>query len=171
MSHEPLKARFPMSDHDPLKSAEDQTAGERGGFVALALLAAAVGAGAALLLAPEEGSRTRERVGRGFRSLRGEAAETVAQLQREIRKRRTQSRREKRLTAVAGFLVGAGLTALLASESGAATRKRLGSTLSRIRVGAVDRIERLRQSEAPQAAQDTLVRSVQELGRDPNNVF
>jgi gas vesicle protein len=159
-----------MPNNDLPTSTDHSPSGERGGFVALAVLAAAVGAGAALLLAPEEGSRTRQRVGRGFRSLRGEAADTVAQLQREIRRRRTQSRRENRLMVVAGFVVGVGLTALLAPENGPATRKRLGGALSRIKVGAVDRIERLRKSEAPQA-KDSPVRSVQELGRDSHNVF
>ena len=51
-----------------------------GGFVALAVFAAALGAGAALLLAPEEGARTRKRVGRGLKSLGGEAAETIAEV-------------------------------------------------------------------------------------------
>jgi gas vesicle protein len=162
-----------MLDHNSLTEAE--LAGERGGFVALAVLAAALGAGAALLLAPEEGARTRQRVGRGFRSLRGEAAETLAQLRREIRRRRRQSQRDRQIAAVAGLLIGAGLAALFTPESGPVTRQRLGGTLSRIRVGAVDRIERLRhrqpepggQTEAP----DPSVRSVQELGRDPNTVF
>jgi gas vesicle protein len=148
---------------------------DRGGFVALAVLAAAVGAGAALMLAPEGGARTRERVGRGLRSLKGEAAETIAQLQREIRKRRGQSRRDKQIIALAGLLIGAGLTALLAPESGPATRKRLGGTLTRIKVGAVDRIERLRQQQGRPVGEvgpeDASVRSVQELGRDPNTVF
>jgi gas vesicle protein len=148
----------------------EATRGERGGFVALAVLAAAAGAGAALLLAPDSGSRTRQRVGRGLRGLRGEAAGTIVQLQREIRKRQSRSRREKRIFAFAGLLVGAGLTALLTPESGPATRKLLGGRLSRIKVGAVDRIERLRQADAPQAAENP-VRSVQELGRDPNDVF
>ena len=124
---------------------DDSPAAERGGFVALAVLAAAVGAGAAVLLAPEEGGKTRERVGRGLRSLRGDAAETVAQLRREIRRRRNQSRREKQIIAVAGLLIGAGIAALLAPESG--VRRRLGGTLGRIKVGAIDRIERLRQRE------------------------
>jgi gas vesicle protein len=147
---------------------------ERGGFVTLAVLAAALGAGAAILLAPEEGARTRERVGRGLRSLRGEAAGTMAQLQREIRRKKRQTRREKRLIGLTGFLVGAAVTALLAPESGGATRKRLGGTLSRIKVGAVDRIERLRQRQGDtpaQAGEENQVRSVQELGRDPNTVF
>jgi gas vesicle protein len=159
-------------DIDPIDSSPDT---ERGGFIALAVLAAAVGAGAALMLAPEAGGRTRERVGRRLRSFKGEAAETIAQLRREVRRRRRQSRREKQTIALAGFLFGAGLTALLAPQSGPATRKRLGGTLSRIKVGAVDRIERLRQRQGdskPEAEEENSpVRSVQELGRDPNTVF
>jgi len=133
-----------MPNHDAQKSAEHMPPKERGGFIGLAVLAAALGAGAALLLAPEAGSRTR--------------------------KRRHHSRREKRIIALAGFLVGAGLTALLTPESGPATRKLLGGTLSRIKVGAVDRMERLRQADAPEPAENP-VRSVQELGRDSNDVF
>jgi gas vesicle protein len=144
--------------------------GEHGGFVALAVLAAAAGAGAALLLAPDSGSRTRQRVGRGLRGLRGEAAGTIAQLQREIRRRKSHSRREKRIFGLAGVLVGAGLAALLTPESGPSTRKLLGGKLSRIKTGAVDRIERLRRPDGPEAA-ETPVRSVQELGRDPSDVF
>jgi gas vesicle protein len=158
-----------------LETANGNSRGERGGFVALAVLAAAVGASAALMLAPDEGARTRERVGRGWRSLKGEAAGTIAQLQREIRKRRRQSRRDKQIMALAGLLIGAGVAALLTPASGADTRKRLGGTLSRIKVGAVDRIERLRQRQGEVAAEpgqeNPPVRSIQELGRDPNTVF
>ena len=92
--------------------------GGRGGFVALAVIAAAFGAGAAILLAPDEGAQTRRRVARGLRSFGGEAAGSLAQVQREIRRRRDQSRREKRVFALAGLLVGAGITALLTPESG-----------------------------------------------------
>jgi hypothetical protein len=133
-----------MPANDTVKSTEHTLRSERGGFVALAVLAAAAGAGAALLLAPDAGSRARQRAGRG--------------------------RREKRIIALAGFLVGAGLTALLTPETGPATRKLLGGTLSRIKVGAVDRIERLRQTDAPAPAENR-VRSVQELGRDSSDVF
>jgi gas vesicle protein len=133
-----------MSANDTLKSTEHTLARERGGFVTLAVVAAAVGAGTALLLAPDAGSRARQRVGRG--------------------------RGGKRLIALAGFLVGAGLTALLTPESGPATRKLLGGTLSRIKVGAVDRIERFRQNDAPEPAENP-VRSLQELGRESNDVF
>jgi hypothetical protein len=143
------------------------------GFVALAVIAAAVGAGAALLFAPEAGARTRRRVGKGLRSIQGEAAGTIAQLQRELRRRRNQSRREKRLMGLAGFLIGAGLAAVLNPESGPATRERLAGRLGRIKVGAVDRISRLRRPEEGEqsSAEAQPVRSVQELGRDPNTVF
>ena len=133
-----------MSANDPVKSTEYTLRSERGGFGALAVLAAAAAAGAALLLAPDARSRARQLAGRG--------------------------RREKRIIALAGFLVGAGLTALLTPETGPATRRLLGGTLSRIKVGAVDRIERLRQTDAPPPAENR-VRSVQELGRDSNDVF
>jgi hypothetical protein len=72
------------------------------------------------------------------------------------------------------LLIGAGVAALLAPESGAQVRRRLGGTLGRIKVGAIDRIERLRPREdeaASDAAEPQEVRSVQELGRDPNTVF
>jgi gas vesicle protein len=130
-----------MPNHD--QPTESPSPAERGGTVALTVLAAAVGIGALLLLAPDQGSRS---------------------------KRRKKSRRQSGFVA-AGFVAGAGLTALLAPETGAATRQRLRSTLSRIKVGAVDRIERLRQSEAFPATQDPPVRSIQELGRESDNVF
>lgn len=130
-----------MSGHDTMKSTEHTLPRERGGLVTLAVLAAAAGVGVALLSAPDAGSRTS-----------------------------AQARREKRIIALAGLLVGAGLTALLTPESGPATRKLLGGTLSRIKVGAVDRIERLRHAEVPEPAENP-VRSVQELGRDANEVF
>jgi hypothetical protein len=141
----------------------------------MAALAAALGAGAAILLAPEEGAKTRQRVGRGLESIRGEAAGTIAYLQRELGRRRRQSQRERRLAALTGVLLGAGIAALLMTESGASSRKRLGGTLSRIKVGAVDRIgrlrERSRETTKDRSPEDQPIRSVQELGRDPDSVF
>ncbi|HET6778111.1 MAG TPA: YtxH domain-containing protein [Gemmatimonadales bacterium] len=162
-----------MSEHHELDS-DSVSAEDSGGFVALAVLAAALGAGAAVLLAPDEGSRTRKRMRQGFRTLRGDATSRIAQLQREIKRRKNQSRREKRMIALAGVLVGAGVAALL-TPGAADVRTRLGGTLSRIKVGAIDRIDRLR-SEPGEAADEATdetrqVRSVQELGRDPNTVF
>ena len=43
-------------------STDDSSPSDRGGFVALAVLAAALGAGAAVLLAPDQGSKTRKRI-------------------------------------------------------------------------------------------------------------
>lgn len=144
-----------------------------GGFVALAVIAMAVGAGAALLLAPQEGARTRQRVGRGLQSLKGGAAETLSQLQREIRRRREQSRREKRIIGLAAFCLGAGFAAMLTPESGPEARQRLSTTLGRIKVGTVDRIEGLRRQpeETGSGSKSQPVRSVQELGREPDAVF
>lgn len=143
-----------MPDQDPVKPNQELPRAEHGGFVTLAVLAAAAGAGLAWALTPEEGRR----------------------------RRRRRSRRDKQIMALAGLLIGAGLTALLTPETGPATRKKLGGTLNRIRVGTVDRIERLRQrrdesiesvgqGDTPAGQEDTSVRSVQELGRDPNTVF
>ena len=150
-----------------------ESSADRNGFLALAALAATLGASAAILFAPDEGAKTRRRVGQRLHSLSGEAAAGITSLQRELRRRRHRAEREKRLAALTGLLVGAGLTALLVTEG--STRKRLGDTLSRIKVGAVDRIERLRRrsdasSRQPVADQDS-VRSIQELGRDANSVF
>ena len=162
-----------MSEHHEIDS-NTGSAEDGGGFVALAVLAAALGAGAAELLAPDQGSRTRKRMRQGLRTLRGDAAARIAQLQREIKRRKNQSRREKRMIALAGVLIGAGVAALL-TPGGADVRTRLGGTLSRIKVGAIDRIDRLRsQSEGPAepaSEEARQVRSVQELGRDPNTVF
>jgi hypothetical protein len=133
-----------MPNHNLLRSPKNQTAAERGGFLSLAVLAAAVGVGAALLLGGDRGSRAR--------------------------RRNRASRRDKRIIALAGCLIGAGLTALLTPESGPATRKLVRGTLSRIKVGAVDRIERLRHADAPEPAENP-VRSLQEPGRDPNDVL
>jgi gas vesicle protein len=135
----------------------DQESSDRG-FLALAALAATVGAGAAILFAPEEGAKTRKRVGRRLE---------------ELRRRRRQSRRDRQIAGLVGLLAGATIATLLTSERGSSTRKKLAGTLSRIKVGAVDRIDRLRQSgeraELKQA--EETVRSVQELGRDPDSVF
>jgi gas vesicle protein len=127
------------------ENAKSSDSEERGGFVALAVIALVVGAGAALMLTPAESSGARKQLGRGLRRLGGEAAGTVAQLRRDLRKRKRQARRDKQIIALTGMLVGAAITALLTPESGPVTRERLGGTLSRLKVGAVDRIGRLRE--------------------------
>ena len=99
------------------------------------------------------------------------AGAAAALLLRSERRVRTEGRRQPTAAAVAGFLVGAGLTALLTPESGPATRKSLSSGLSRLKVGAIDHIERLRLSKTPASPEPPPVRSVQELGREPDSVF
>ena len=101
--------------------------GHPGGFIALAVVAAAIGAGAALLLAPEPVRRLRAR---------------------------HRSGADTRLAALAGFLTGAGITALLMPERGPTTRKALGSTLNRIKIGAVDRIERIRLAKVSESKEE-----------------
>jgi hypothetical protein len=84
-----------------------------GGIFTLALIALALGAGSALLFAPAEGTKTRQRLGHEIEELRGGAARTVARIQREMHRRRTRERREKRLYALIGLVLGGGLGAFL----------------------------------------------------------
>jgi hypothetical protein len=112
-------------------------------------------------------------VRRRLRSLGGDAFGRMEKLQREIRRRKSQSRRERKLIALAGLFIGAGVSALL-SPQGGDVRSRLGGTLGRIKVGAIDRIERIRARPGDpdiSHGEDREVRSVQELGRDSNTVF
>jgi hypothetical protein len=112
---------MPMNTNDfDLEQAEEEEEeeGGRGEFFTLALIAMALGAGSALLFAPAEGARTRQRLGREILELRGGAAKTVARIQREVHRRRTRDRREKRLYALAGLVVGAGLGAFLRPLAG-----------------------------------------------------
>jgi gas vesicle protein len=108
-------------DLDP----ELEESSEGGGSFGLGLLAAAIGAGAALLFAPTEGARTRELLGGELRGLRGDASKVLGRLQREVRRRRTQDRRRAQFAALAGLAVGAALTALLTPTSGPEARRRI----------------------------------------------
>jgi gas vesicle protein len=110
-------------------AAED--GGRPGGFLGLAFLALAAGAGAALLFAPAEGAATRQVVGARLRDIRSAAEAGVNRLQRELRRREERRRRERRTAALIGFAAGAGLAALLMPTSGPDTRRRLAQTLSR----------------------------------------
>jgi gas vesicle protein len=153
----------------------DPGASDQGGVVALAALAVTLGAAAAILFAPEEGSKARKRVGRTLESLRGEAVGTIGSLRRELRHRRRQSRRDQQVAGLTGFALGVGVATLLMASRSSSARQKLSGTLGRIKVGAVDRIERLRQRTEGRNQQgnseEQPVRSVQELGRDPDSVF
>jgi hypothetical protein len=104
---------FDLETAEEEEEEEEEEEGGRGGFFTLALIAMALGAGSALLFAPAEGGKTRQRLAREILQLRGGAAKTVARIQREVHRRRTRDRREKRLYALAGLAVGAGLGAFL----------------------------------------------------------
>lgn len=68
--------------------------GRAGGFFAGLLLGAVVGAGLALLLAPERGRETRRRLSRRFRALRERAADEADALGDGLRSRGRRLRRE-----------------------------------------------------------------------------
>lgn len=115
-------------DLEPL-DLEPEEGSQRSGSFVLPLLAAAVGAGAALLFAPTEGARARQFLGGEFRDLRGDASKVVSRLQREVRRRRHQDRRQARIAALAGLAIGVGLTALLTPASGPDARRRITERL------------------------------------------
>lgn len=149
-----------------------------GTVVGSVLVAAAIGAGAALLLAPETGAQTRRMVSRRLRELHAEADDGVDQLRRRVRHRRERRRRETRLAAVAAVLVGLGVAALF-TPNGASTRRKLGRKMDTLREGASRRLYDLqaRRDAARSRNGDPLaeparpVRTVQELGRDAEDVL
>ena len=102
-----------------------------GGFLGLALVALALGAGAAMLFAPAEGAKTRQLVGERLRDWRGGAEEALERVQRELKGREARRRRERRSSAILGLAVGAGLAALLTPESGPDVRRRITQSLKR----------------------------------------
>lgn len=120
-------------------SGEDSS----GGFLGLALLALAVGAGSAMLFAPAEGARTRKVVGGRLRELRGGAGVALERVQRELGRRQARRRRERRASALIGVAVGAGLAALLVPESGPDTRRRISETLRRKGAEGEEAVERV----------------------------
>jgi len=117
------------TDFDSFDSAANGAEDENGGFLGMALLALAVGAGAALLFAPAQGAETRKLVGGRLRDIRGGAESAIARLQRELGRREARRRRERRSAALVGLAAGAGLAALLMPASGADTRRRIVRTL------------------------------------------
>jgi gas vesicle protein len=130
----------------------DTTRGEddgTGGFLGLALLALAVGAGSALLFAPAEGARTRRAVGGRLRNLRGGAGVALDRVQRELGRREARRRRARRMSALIGVAVGAGLAALLVPESGPDTRRRISETLRRRAADAEEAGERMVREPQP----------------------
>jgi len=187
-----------QADTDSFTLAESSGAGA-GSVVVTAVVAAAVGAGVALLFAPEKGSKTRKRLGKRMRKL--ELSKQLEEL--ELGKRaamlgtgaaggwkkfRKESARRldpegssgmnKPLYALLGTLAGAAVAVLLAPDSGSETRQRLGSKLKEMKDDASTRWQEHRAGRRTAAEtgngsadRDRDVRSVQELGREGSEVF
>lgn len=134
---------------------EDEAGSEEGGgLLGLALLALAVGAGAAILFAPAEGTKTRRIVGERLKSWRGDAGDVLERVQHELGRREARQRRERRSSALLGLAVGAGVAALLTPESGPAVRRRIAERLRRTeeQVPEIDRVVREPQPDPEPAA-------------------
>ncbi|MGH7527911.1 MAG: hypothetical protein ACREMX_14545 [Gemmatimonadales bacterium] len=131
------------------------------------ILLALLGAGAALLLAPKEGVRTRERLGGELRDLQGGAAKALDRIGRELSRRRTRDRREKQLAAIAGLVAGVVLGVLLTPESGSDTRRRIVRTVR----GTGGRFPKLDLTESSAAVERPREQQGQDPGRDPEQVL
>jgi gas vesicle protein len=177
-----------------------ETGGAGGGsLVATAVVAAAVGAGVALLFAPEKGAKTRKRLSKRMRKLElGKQIEELELGKRAAmmgsgaadswkRFRKESARRidpdygggsSKPLYAILGTLAGAAAAVLLAPDSGARTRERLGNRIRDLKDDASTRWQEHRAGRGAAggtgngaAEADRNVRSVQELGREGSEVF
>jgi gas vesicle protein len=141
-------------DFDNFDLEDDAGREEGGGLLGLALFALAVGAGAAMLFAPAEGTKTRQLVGERLKSWRGDAGDVLERVQHELGRREARQRRERRSSALLGLAVGAGVAALLTPESGPAIRRRIAERLRRAEedVPEIDRIVREPQPDPEPAA-------------------
>jgi gas vesicle protein len=141
-------------DFDNFDLEDDAGREEGGGLLGLALFALAVGAGAAMLFAPAEGTKTRQLVGERLKSWRGDAGDVLERVQHELGRREARQRRERRSSALLGLAVGAGVAALLTPESGPAIRRRIAERLRRAEEAApeIDRVVREPQPDPEPAA-------------------
>ncbi|HET8649403.1 MAG TPA: YtxH domain-containing protein [Gemmatimonadales bacterium] len=158
-----------------------------GSMITTALLAAAVGAGVALLYAPEEGSKTRRKLSRRLGNWQEAAAsglsEGVDYLSSNTRELRSMARRrgrqrasERRRAALMGTLAGAGLALLFAPASGSRIRSDIGRQVNNLKTDASEKYREFkRRRDTTRAvepdANDRVVRTVEELGRESTEVF
>ncbi|HEX2635746.1 MAG TPA: YtxH domain-containing protein [Gemmatimonadales bacterium] len=139
------------TDFDTLESGAGDDEGASGGFLGMALLALALGAGGALLFAPAEGAETRKLVRGRLHDMRGGAEAAITRLQRELGRRDARRRRERRTAALIGLAVGAGAAALLLPASGQDTRRRIARTIGRGKDQLEEVTERTAREPEPEA--------------------
>lgn len=139
-----------MSEFDALDDAQFTRGRSAAGSIATVALAAAVGAGVALLFTTEAGERTRERIGRRVRDLElGERASRLSDAAlggfERVRDEAARAARQyypqpapthNALYATLGTVAGAALAALLTPHSGRESREWLGNTFDDIRENA-----------------------------------
>lgn len=141
-----MQSQFERLDPDTLAAEESG-----GGFVGPAILAMALGAGAALLFAPAEGAKTRKIVGGRLRDLRGGAEDALARIQQELGRGEARRRRDRRTSALLGLAVGAALAALLMPKSGPEIRQRIAARIKHDRREVQDEVERVVREPQPTA--------------------
>lgn len=159
-----------------------------GSMLATALLAAAVGAGVALLYAPEEGSKTRKKLGRRLGNWQDAAASGLSdgmdflssnteELRTLARRRSRRNASDRRRAALMGTLAGAGLALLFAPASGSRIRSDIGRQVNSLKDDASDKYREFKRRRrdttrgAEPDATDRVVRTVEELGRESTEVF
>jgi gas vesicle protein len=103
---------------------------EHGHQLGSALLALALGAGAAMLFAPVEGAKTRRLVGSRLKDWRGGAEGALERVQQELGRREAR-RRQRRTSALMGLVIGAGVAALLTPRSGPEVRRSIANRIRR----------------------------------------
>lgn len=166
-----------MSEFDAF---DTDTARDRSvaGSIATVALAAAVGAGVALLFTTEGGERTREGLRRRFRDLdlgerasrlsdaaRGGFERARGEAVRAARHYREPEPDHSALYATLGTVAGAALAALLTPQSGRDSRQWIGDAFDDIRQNASLRWKehRARRARSPETA-DEAVRRLEENG-------
>ena len=148
------------------------------GSIATVALAAAVGAGVALLFTTETGERTREGISRRFRDLdlgertsrlrgaaRGGFDRVRSEAERAARHYRQPASDHSALYATLGTVAGAAIAALFTPQSGRESRQWIGDAFDDIRENASLRWKehRARRAQAPETT-DEAVRRLEENG-------
>lgn len=166
-----------MNKHDPyMYQSETLHSRSLAGSIATVALAAAVGAGVALLFTTEAGKATRSRVSRGVRDLelgdraerlRGAAAGAVRHGGQKYRRVVEPEADHSVLYAALGTVAGAAIAALMAPQGGRETRQWIGHTFEDIRQNASLRWrEHKARKRTPATEADAAARRLEENGME-----